>query len=318
MIVTVGLEGGAGGVGEVPTSFAVPHETPPAIRQVLAQARRMLVSTDIRDYVAILRRLRELHPTFHMTLAGLEVALFRADLARRGEGEWAFWGAKRRRVETDITIPFLTDRGELLAWLDHTSRIGFVAYKVKVTGQWGRDLAMVRTIHEHLRRRCPSFAIRLDGNQGYTERSCLKLLDRLERAGIAIELLEQPLPKDDRAGLKRITASCPVPVILDETVFSADQCRRVADERLGHGVNIKIAKSGIAESAAILNVARSAGLTLMIGCMTETMIGLSAGIRLAAGTAAFDYVDLDSAHLLFGPRRQQGINIAGREYLLKD
>ena len=64
---------------------------------------------------------------------------------------------------------------------------------------------MVRTIHEHLRRRCPRFTIRLDGNQGFTERSCLKLLGRLERAGIAIELLEQPLPKDDRAGLKRIT-----------------------------------------------------------------------------------------------------------------
>ena len=54
----------------------------------------------------------------------------------------------------------------------------------------------------------------------------------------------------------------------------------------------------------------------MIGCMTETMVGLSAGIYMAAGTAAFDYVDLDAAHLLFGARRYGDIAIAGRRYLI--
>jgi L-alanine-DL-glutamate epimerase-like enolase superfamily enzyme len=318
LIVTMELEGGWCGVGEVPTSFAVPHETPDAIREVLATARKMLVSTDIGDYQAILHRLRRAYPTFHMTLAGLEVALFRAGLAHRGEGEMAFWGARRRTLETDITIPFLTDGDELLAWLNHAWRVGFRAYKVKVSGQCEADLTLVGTVHEFLRRRCPQFTIRLDGNQGFTQRGCLRLLDRLARSGVAVELMEQPLPKDQYAALKRLTKSSPVAIILDETVFTAEQCRRVADDRLGHGVNIKIAKSGIAESAAILRIARSAGLKLMIGCMTETMIGLSAGIRLAAGTNAFDYVDLDAAHLMFGPRRQQGITVSGPRYLLKD
>jgi L-alanine-DL-glutamate epimerase-like enolase superfamily enzyme len=107
-----------------------------------------------------------------------------------------------------------------------------------------------------------------------------------------------------------------MPVILDETVLDAEACRRIIDERLGDGVNIKIAKSGIAESAAILNCARAGGLKLMIGCMTETMVGLSAGIYMAAGTAAFEYVDLDAAHLLFNTRRYGDIEIAGRRYLI--
>ena len=318
MIVTVELEGGRRGVGEVPTSFAVPHETPDAIGEVLATARKMLISTDIGDYQAILHRLRRAYPTFHMTRSGLEVALFRANLAYRGEGELAFWSAREKTLETDITIPFLTDRDELLAWLNHVSRVGFRAYKVKVSGRCEADLSLVGTVHEFLRRRCPQFTIRLDGNQGFTQRGCLMLLNRLARNGVAVELMEQPLPKDQYKALKHLAKSSPVPVILDETVFTAEQCRRVADDGLGHGVNIKIAKSGIAESAAILRIARSAGLKLMIGCMTETMIGLSAGIRLAAGTAAFDYVDLDAAHLMFGPARQQGITVSGPRYLLKD
>ena len=106
-------------------------------------------------------------------------------------------------------------------------------------------------------------------------------------------------------------------MILDETVFDADACRRVIDEDLGDGVNIKIAKSGIAGSAAICKLARDAGLKLMIGCMTETMVGLSAGIYFAAGSGAFDYVDLDGVHFLFARRRFGPITVAGREYILE-
>jgi L-alanine-DL-glutamate epimerase-like enolase superfamily enzyme len=77
------------------------------------------------------------------------------------------------------------------------------------------------------------------------------------------------------------------------------------NEGLGHGVNIKTAKSGITGSLSIMRLARKGGLRLMAGCMTETMTGLSAGIAMAMGTAAFDYVDLDSVHFL-RHRRQYG------------
>ena len=65
-----------------------------------------------------------------------------------------------------------------------------------------------------------------------------------------------------------------------------------------HGINVKIAKSGIGESLEIVRVARKHGLKLMIGCMTETMVGLSAAIYCASGSAAFDYIDLDGIHFL--------------------
>jgi L-alanine-DL-glutamate epimerase-like enolase superfamily enzyme len=76
-------------------------------------------------------------------------------------------------------------------------------------------------------------------------------------------------------------------------------------------MNVKIAKSGLAESMKIAALAREHHKKLMIGCMTETMVGLSAAIFLAAGTGFFDYIDLDGSHFLFGKPTYPGISTQG-------
>jgi L-Ala-D/L-Glu epimerase len=317
VLVEVALGDGVSGIGEVPTSFSFPLETPQAIIGILTEARSLMRGMAIDDYPGALARLRESHPEFHMTLSGLEVALFRAELASGGRSEWSHWGGRLRRLETDITVPFTPGGDGLSPWLDRAAGKGFRTFKVKVSGSVKADLAFLRWVSEQLRTKVGEFTIRLDGNQGYTHKTYRRMLDGLARANIAIELFEQPLRWDDFAGLKRIRGYADVPMILDETVFDAAACRRIIDEGLGDGVNIKIAKSGIAGSAAICKLVRAAGLKLMIGCMTETMVGLSAGIYLAAGTGAFDYVDLDGVHFLFARRRWGPITVAGREYILE-
>ena len=86
---------------------------------------------------------------------------------------------------------------------------------------------------------------------------------------------------------------------------------------LAHGFNIKVAKSGVMESAAILALARKHGLKLMVGCMTETMIGLSAAINLAAGTDAFDYIDLDSVFFLYHKKRFGNLSLQGDCFVIQ-
>ena len=80
------------------------------------------------------------------------------------------------------------------------------------------------------------------------------------------------------------------------------------------GVNLKIAKSGIAESAKIIDLAGRAGMKLMIGCMTETMTGLSAAIYMAAGQGVFEFIDLDSIHFLHHRNRYNDISVKGPVY----
>jgi L-alanine-DL-glutamate epimerase-like enolase superfamily enzyme len=316
VIVTVHCSDGSVGVGEVPTSFVVPHETVSAIRGILSEAKPFLCGKDIHRWSNLINTLRVQYPAFCMTVSGLETALFRAWLNSQGKSELAFWGGKTKTIETDITIPFVPEVSTLEPWIQKAIRTGFNTYKIKVSGHVNTDLNFILAIHRYLIESGKVFVIRLDGNQGFTASSAMRLLDRLNSRGIAIELFEQPLKRDDYKGLNLLTREAAVPIIADETVFCLDDCKRVIDDRLAHGINIKIAKSGIAESGRILKLAKQAGLKVMIGCMTETMVGLSAAIHLAAGTGAFDYIDLDSIHFLHHRKHYDKIAIDGRFYHL--
>jgi L-alanine-DL-glutamate epimerase-like enolase superfamily enzyme len=317
VIVKVALTDGHIGIGEVPTSFVLPHETVKAIKSVLTQARRQLVGCPISEYESLVREFRNQQPKFHMSVSGLEAALFRAWLASQSKSEFQYWGAKFKMLETDITIPFVPQARVLDNWLAEAMKTGFRIYKIKVSGDVDIDVKFVENIHNRLSRSSENFVIRLDGNQGFTAASCLKMLDKLEKKKMSAELFEQPLVRNDYAGFKNLYSRSPVPIIADETVFSPGDCKRVIEERLAHGVNIKLAKSGIAASRQILQMAKKAELKVMIGCMTETMVGLSAAICFAAGTNAFDYVDLDSIHFLHHKNYYNGLTVEGRHYHIK-
>jgi L-alanine-DL-glutamate epimerase-like enolase superfamily enzyme len=314
VIVRVTLDDGNFGIGEVPTSFVFSQETVEAIKKIIVEERPHLIGLPIEEYASFIQKLRKRWPQFHMTVSGLEVALFRAWLASRGKNEFRYWGAKSKTLETDITIPFVPKADMLDNWLAKAIKTDFRIYKIKVSGDIEADIKFVEMIYHRLNNSGKKFVIRLDGNQGYTAASCLTILDKLEKKKIAVELFEQPLKHDDYAGFKQLYKRASVPIIADETVLCPDDCKRVIDDRLAHGVNIKIAKSGIADSQEILKLAKQAKLKLMIGCMTETMVGLSAAIYFAAGTNAFDYIDLDSVHFLHHKNSYDGLTINGRYY----
>ena len=195
-------------------------------------------------------------------------------------------------------------------------RKGFRAFKVKVSGDVEKDMAFLSFLRDAAPKRPGHFTLRLDGNQGYTVKTFFTMIDALHSNGFAVELFEQPLRKDDFKGLREIMPRSPVPIILDEMVVTGEDARRAAEEGLGHGVNIKIAKSGIVESGKIVAVAREHGLKLMIGCMTETMVGLSAGIHLAAGSDCFDYVDLDGIYFLSHRNRWRDIALDPPRFII--
>jgi L-Ala-D/L-Glu epimerase len=317
VIVRVVLEDGQLGIGEVPTSFVVKQETVPAIKKVLAQTREQLIGVAIDDYSEIVKSFRQTWPHFSMTVSGLEVALFRAYLAKQKTSEFRYWGAREKFLETDITIPFVLQGDIRNQWLQKIIKKGFKKYKVKTSGDVAKDIKFVQGIHRTLADKVKDFSIRLDGNQGYTDKSCLKMLDELQKAKIKIELFEQPVRRDDFKGLKSLCKRSPVPIIADETVFSPDDCKKVADENLAHGVNIKIAKSGITRSKEILRIAKVAGLKVMIGCMTETMVGLSTAVYFAMGSGQFDYIDLDSIHFLNHSSRYGDLKISANSYKIE-
>ena len=314
IIVTAICSDGSVGIGEVPTSFVVPHETPDVIIRHIRGAAKWLAGEPIDQWAALTTRLESVIPNYHMTCSGVEMALFRAYLASTGSDEQAWWGRRKpKTIKTDITIPFTDDIESLAPWIQRAIDKGFDTCKIKVSGSVRSDAKFVAAVAAMLDAAGRPCTLRLDGNQGFTCESALRLLDRLK---VDVELFEQPLRHDDYDGMKKLTAKAPVPIIADETVFSVEDCRRVIENGLAHGINIKIAKSGISQSREIIRLAKKAKLKLMIGCMTETFVGLSTAIYCAAGSGAFDYIDLDSVHFLFAHNRHRDIATDGAVYHL--
>jgi L-Ala-D/L-Glu epimerase / N-acetyl-D-glutamate racemase len=150
-----------------------------------------------------------------------------------------------------------------------------------------RDLEILRAIRE-----ATDKEIRVDANCGWTVKGAIRMLPVLDEFGVTV--LEQPLPPDDLDGLGVITAQADIPVIADES------CETVADipPLVGKvdGINIKLAKcGGLREALRMIAVARAHGMMVMVGCMIESSLGITAAAHF---TPLVDIVDLDGAALL--------------------
>lgn len=309
VFVSILLDDGTCGTGEVPTSFSVPDETVDVIKRVLREAAKDLIQSPIDIYRDKIEDFRRRFPRARMTVSGLEVALFRAHLVSHGNSEFAYWGGLERTLESDITIPFSTDADSVRQWVTRAAASGFRIFKLKVSGVPSKDITFVSLVQSILKDGPTRFELRLDGNQGFARGSLLEFSDMVGKRGITVDLFEQPLPKDDLQGLAYVRDRIPVPIILDESVFSVESLGRAMDSGACGGVNIKVAKSGISESRSMIEIARQKGIRLMVGCMMETMVGLSAAVYLACGMAVFDFVDLDSVHFLYHTRRYGDISV---------
>lgn len=162
-------------------------------------------------------------------------------------------------------------------------------YKIlKVKLGRDNDKEMIETIRSET-----NVPLCVDVNQGWTDRGkALDMIHWLKEKGVVF--VEQPMPKaaiDDNAWL---TQNSPLPTMADESL------QRLPDVMKAHGVysgiNIKLMKcTGMREAHEMLTLARSLDMKIMIGCMTETSVAVSAAAQLSPMT---DWADLDGNLLI--------------------
>jgi L-alanine-DL-glutamate epimerase-like enolase superfamily enzyme len=165
---------------------------------------------------------------------------------------------------------------------------------MKVGGE-NKEADTLRVVR--LQEELPEAIIRLDGNQGFTPKEAEDFLADLVKRGVRLEMVEQPVDKHDLTGLDYVARNSPVPILADEACVTPEDAYRICSTTAVHGVNVKLMKSGLSGALSIIRIAQAANRRLMIGCMIESPVGLSAALALACGTGAFDYVDLDG-HVL--------------------
>ncbi len=176
--------------------------------------------------------------------------------------------------------------------------------KIKVGTK--HDLDIIKAIRE-----VSDATLRVDANTGWTPKEAIKMINEL--AAFNIEFVEQPVPAHDLEGLRLIRENVPLPIIADESCVTVEDIPRVAG--CVDGINIKLMKcGGIRNALKMIRTARAHNLQIMIGCMIESSIAITAAAHL---TPLVDYADLDG-NLLVNNDPYTGVTVEKGKLILPD
>jgi len=293
LLVTVETEAGATGYGEGSPIPPVTGETQAAAIETARAAADLVEGRDVADYRALVDDVRSAFPGMVSALFAVETAILDAYCRERDLPLSELFGGPPKSVETDLTIPILDpdSAGDRAA---SAAAAGFEHLKIKTGVDPTDDADRVAAVADA----APDAALKVDANQGWTPKETARFADEVRARGIDLELIEQPVPAADVAGLASARERVDVPVAADEAVFTPADAIRIVRENAADVLNVKLGKSGPLAVADIAAIARGANLDLMVGCMLESAVCIHTSAHVVAGTGAFSYVDLDGNRLL--------------------
>lgn len=220
--------------------------------------------------------------------ASVDIALHDLTGKIMGQPWWKIWGFSPEKTPyTSFTIGYDDDDDTVRAKTGEASWTKVLKVKLGMGDE--KDRRMVRLVRE-VNGTAPLY---VDANQGWTDRErALDMIYWLKGQGAV--LVEQPMSKYDLDSHAWLTERSPLPIIADEA------CQRLTDiPRLKgafHGINIKLMKcTGMREAREMITLSRALGMRLMIGCMTETSVAISAAAQLCP---EMEWADLDGNLLL--------------------
>jgi len=238
--------------------------------------------------------------------AAIDVALHDLWGKRLGQPPYRLFGLNPLHLpQTTFTIAM--DEPEIMA--ERAKESGYPLLKIKLGGE--QDEAMVAAI-----RRATDARLRVDANAGWTRSQALELIPRL--AGYGLELVEQPLAKDDIEGLRWLkdklhAQGSTVPIFADESAQTSRDVAKLAGAV--DGIVVKTMKTlGLRDGLRTIHTARAHDMQIMLSCMVETSVGVTAAAHLAP---LCDYVDLDGP-LLIKNDPYQGLRYNGANLTLPD
>ncbi|MDC1516383.1 dipeptide epimerase [Cyclobacteriaceae bacterium] len=158
-------------------------------------------------------------------------------------------------------------------------------YKIKLGTD--DDLSIVKAL-----RKITDAVFRVDANCAWTAAQTIEYAKSFKELGV--EFIEQPLEAGDWEGMAEVYKHSTLPMMADESCIEMTDVARC--KGYFHGVNIKLMKcGGLLVARKMIAQAQSLGLKVMVGCMTESSVGISAISQLLP---LLDYVDMDGPLLI--------------------
>lgn len=282
---------GLAGFGAASPGPRVTGETAAAARSALSHGSlEWLIGADIRELPRLTREAEGRLAGLPAARAALDMALHDLLSRQLGVPLVEMLGRAHPELPTSITIG-IRDTAASLAEADEYLARGFRVLKVKIGRSLEEDLERLGRIRERVGR---SVRIRADANEGYTVEETRRFLDASET--LDLELLEQPVPRREFAGLVALPERVRARIAADESLHDERDALDLAAARACGIFNIKLMKcGGIRPALRIAAIAETAGISLMWGCMDESVISISAALHAAFASPATRYLDLDGS-----------------------
>ena len=277
-------EGETQGYGEATTNTYY-RVTPESLRSALESQREVLDGVSLRE-TSPEQLWEQLQPRLSdnpFALCAIDQAAYDLWGKLHGQSLIDLWGLSVDQVPASCFTIGIDKIDVMVEKLKEMP--GWPVYKIKLGTE--HDVEIIRQL-----RQVTDATFRVDANCGWGVDEALRNAEALAELGV--EFIEQPLAADQWTGHRTLFEKSALPIFADESCLVESDVQRCA----GHfqGVNIKLVKcGGLTPARRMIQQAHELGMQVMVGCMTESTVGISAIAQLLP---LLDFVDMDGAALL--------------------
>lgn len=290
ILIKINTDEGIIGYGEASTIAFVTGELIETIAEVLKKIIPNLIGNNPFDIEKIHNIMDGMIIGNSAAKAGIDIALYDIMAKRCDIPLYRFLGGMNNKIETDVTLGI--NKPEIMAQQakNMVEKQGYKILKIKAGQNPLQDIEAIKAIRQAVG---DSIRLRVDANQGWNVNTSIVTMKEFEK--YKVEAVEQPLPWWDIDGTTLIRKSVNLGVMLDESVHTPEDAAKIVKKDAADTLNIKLMKSsGIYPAIKINNIAESNGVNCMVGCMMETLVGLTATASLAASKKNITEADIDS------------------------
>jgi len=289
LLVELKTNEGISGWGEASSFRAIVGETQLINIAAAKELRQIIVGRNPLAFTSLVQEMDAYLPHNTTLKSALDMAIF--DIAAKVHGVplYVFLGGQKRTMETDLTMGIGNPDEAGDKALSITS-MGFRIIKVKLGLNFVDDYKRLKNIRQAIG---PEPILRIDANQGWDRISATRSLNAFTEFNV--EFCEQPCRAHDLQGMKYVSQHTTIPVMADESVFSVTDAFTIIQQDLVPYFNVKLCKAGgILNAGKIAHIAEAGFRPCMIGCMSESRLGITAAAHFACANPIVRFFDLDS------------------------
>jgi len=241
----------------------------------LAQA---VIGADERNIRAIMAHLDEYQEGMAPLKASIECALYDLLAHVLNQPLHVLYGGRRQTQFANARIVPLKTPEAMAKVASELVAQGFGFLKVKLSGDEALDVARVKAVRD-----AAGTGVRLmgDANESYQPKAAIRMINKIVDFGI--ELIEQPTPGHDLAGLAQVARAVPIPVEADESAPDVASILRIAEMRAAESISLRIMNlGGITNTLQAVAVCEAAGLQYRFGAIFGSCVMHAHTLQLAS------------------------------------